>query len=131
MFGFVPTWAESSSRRMLAQLHEQIGRPGIAAGATVPVLNAAIDQHAAAVRDILAVGVDGSAARVVLLAGYARGLLDQARDQGWRLRLPDGPAAWAGADWFTTRLLAICDLARSTSTGAGSTSRPPELGLAF
>ncbi|HEX4702897.1 MAG TPA: DUF6401 family natural product biosynthesis protein [Pseudonocardiaceae bacterium] len=111
MLGF-PTWAESSSRRMLAQLHDQIGRPGIAAGATVPVLTAAIDQHAAAVRDILAVGVEGSATGAVLLAGYARGLLDQAREQGWRLRLPQEPAAWARADWLTTRLLAVRDLAR-------------------
>lgn len=99
----VPTWAESSSRRMLARVREQIGRP-----APLPGLTAAVDQHAAAVRDILAVGVRGPASGVVLLAGYARGLLDGARERGWHLR---EPADWASADWLTTRLLAVCDLA--------------------
>lgn len=107
----VPTWAESSSRRLLARLREQIGRPE-----QLPGLTAAIDQHAAAVRDILSVGVRGSASGVVLLAGYARGLLDGARQQGWR---PHAPEDWAAADWLTTRLLAVCDLAARTDRVAG------------
>lgn len=101
--GMVPTWAESSSRRLLARLRAELGRP-----APLPGLTAAVDQHAAAVRDILAVGVRGSASAVVLLAGYARGLLDGARQQGWYLEAPDD---WATADWLTTRLLAVCQLA--------------------
>jgi hypothetical protein len=99
----VPTWAESSSRRLLTRLRHQIGRP-----TPLPGLTAAVDQHAAAVRDILAVGVQGSAAGVVLLAGYARGLLDGAREQGW---YPRRQTDWARADWITTRLLAVCALA--------------------
>jgi hypothetical protein len=86
MFGLIPALAEASARRRLADLHDQVGRPGMAAAAAVPALTAVVDQHAAAVRDILAVGVEGSltVAGVVLLAGYARGLVDQARELGWR-----------------------------------------------
>jgi hypothetical protein len=69
------------------------------------------------VRDILSVGVRGSASGIVLLAGYARGLLDGARQQGWR---PRQPKDWANADWLTTRLLAVCDLADRTDRVAGT-----------
>lgn len=116
----VPTWAESSSRRLLSRLRDQIGRP-----APLPGLTAAVDQHAAAVRDILAVGVQGSATRVVLLAGYARGLLDGARAQGWKLRKP---ADWSTADWVTTRLLAVCDLAARPARQGGDPCGPPPVG---
>jgi hypothetical protein len=113
MFGFAPGWAEVSARRMLAHLHDRIGGPGLAAAVAVPGLAAVVDQHAAAVRDILAAGVQGSATAtgVVLLAGYARGLLDQAREMGWRFGAPATAAGWARIDWLTTRLLAVCDLA--------------------
>ena len=114
MFGF--GWAEGSARRTLAQLQERVGAPGLAAAATLPGLVAVIDQHAAAVRDILSFGVEGTAvAGVVLLAGYAKGLLDQARELGWKAELP---ATWAHADWLTTRLLAVCDLARRADAPA-------------
>jgi hypothetical protein len=103
-------WAEFTARRTLAGLHEQVGA-GLLAAAAVPGLTAAIDQHSAAVRDIVTMGVEGSAAvaGVVLLAGYARGLIDQAKELGWRF---SSPADWADADWFTSRLLAICSLAK-------------------
>lgn len=93
---------------MLAHLDVRIGSPGMAAAATAPSLTAAVDQHAAAVRDILAIGVDG-AMGAVPLAGYARGLLDQARTMGWPV---ETPMAWTKVNWLTTRLLAVCDLAR-------------------
>jgi hypothetical protein len=109
MFG--GAWAEFSARRTLAHLQDRIGRPGLAAAAGVPGLVAVVDQHAAAVRDILAYGVK-PAAGVVLLAGYARGLVDQARELGWHFGAPSRPEGWARADWVTTRLLAICELAR-------------------
>ena len=119
MFGLVPTLAELSARRGLARLHDSLGRPGMAAAAALPALTAVVDQHAAAVRDILAVGVDSSVtvAGVILLAGYARGLLDQARELGWR---PQLPADWARADWLTVRLLAICSLAGRVETRPAS-----------
>lgn len=114
VFGAV--WAELSARRTLAHLQDRIGSPGLAAAAGVPGLVAVVDQHAAAVRDILSYGVDlegtATAVGVVLLAGYARGLVDQARELGWRFGAPGPPEGWARADWVTTRLLAICDLAR-------------------
>ncbi|TNC28642.1 DUF6401 family natural product biosynthesis protein [Amycolatopsis alkalitolerans] len=110
MASWVARLAESSARRRLDHLHEQLGA-GLLAAATVPGLMAVIDQHAAAVRDIVTVGVEGSGAvaGVVLLAGYATGLLDQAREHGWTF---SSPADWAHADWFTSRLLAICTLAK-------------------
>ncbi|MEV5298245.1 DUF6401 family natural product biosynthesis protein [Amycolatopsis methanolica] len=108
-------WAERTSRRTLNHLHSQLGAAGlVAAVATAPGLAAVVDQHAAAVRDILAAGVEGSAAvaGVVLLAGYARGLLDHAREAGWRLTVPQGPES-GPMDWLTVRLLAVCTLANS------------------
>ena len=111
MLGFIGHWAEFSARRTLEGLQDRIGRPGLAAAATVPGLTAAVDQHAAAVRDILAGGVEGSAsaARVILLAGYARGLLDHAREP---VEAPVMLAGWARVNWVTTRLLAVCEMAR-------------------
>ncbi|ROS41920.1 hypothetical protein EDD35_4293 [Amycolatopsis thermoflava] len=115
MFGMAAVWAERTSRRTLNHLHSQLGAAGlVAAVATAPGLTAVVDQHAAAVRDILAAGVEGSAAvaGVVLLAGYARGLLDHAREAGWRLTVPQGPES-GPMDWLTFRLLAVCTLANS------------------
>jgi hypothetical protein len=110
-------WVESSARRMLARLNEQVGTAGLAAAAATPWLGAAVDQHSAAVRDIIAFGVEGSAAvaGVVLLAGYARGLLDRARETGWTVPLSiggDGSAEFH-TDWMTTRLLGVCALANT------------------
>lgn len=101
---------EFSAHRTLAHLQDRIGAPGMAAAAAVPGLLAEVDQHAAAVRDILTVGVSGPAKGVVLLAGYARGLLDQARDMGWSFGEPPR-SGWSGIDWVTVRLMAVCDLA--------------------
>ena len=113
MSGFTAALAEFSARRSLAQLHAQLGTPGLAAAAAIPGLGAAIDQHSAAVRDILKVGVDGSAtvAGVILLAGYARGVLDKARESGWRPHAPKDLADWATVDWLTSRLLGVLALA--------------------
>jgi hypothetical protein len=107
-------WAEFKARRALSALHDQIGAAGLLAAAAAPGVAAGIDQHAAAVRDIVAVGVEESAAvaGVVLLAGYARGLLEQAKELGWQLAVPNNPTAWATADWLTCRLVAVCALAR-------------------
>ena len=101
---------EFSARRTLKNLHEQVGA-GLLAAAAVPGLTAAIDQHSAAVRDIVTMGVEGSTAvaGVVLLAGYARGLVDAAKEAGWRFT---SPADWTQADWFTARLLAVVALAK-------------------
>lgn len=120
MLGFTAVFAEFSARRTLDHLHDQIGTAGLAAAAAVPVLTAMVDQHAAAVRDILAVGVEGSSAvaGAVLLAGYARGLLDQGDRMGWRLSKPADLWDWAHTDWLTARLVAVCSLATPTGSRA-------------
>jgi hypothetical protein len=94
---------EAGARRELAVLRDRI-----MAGfqSFEPALQAAIDQHAAAIRDILGLSV-GSAGPVEL-AAYARGVRDAATDQGW---LPTS----AAADWVTIRLLAAVSLAFPSS----------------
>jgi uncharacterized protein DUF6401 len=106
--------AERDAQRSLARLMDQLGAAGLAATAAVPALSAMIDQHAAGVRDILLLGVEGSAAAAgaVLLAGYARGLLDQAGTDPARLR-EAVEERWGHADWLTLRLLAVCALSRN------------------
>ncbi|WP_414939296.1 DUF6401 family natural product biosynthesis protein [Amycolatopsis sp. cmx-11-51] len=127
MKDLVSSWVESSARNTLSRLHEQIGVAGLAAAAALPGLSAVFDQHSAAVRDILAAGVEGSAAvaGVVLLAGYSRGLLDEARAKGWAFRAPADLSAWSTSDWTTARLVGVCSLAatmddhRAQETGNG------------
>ncbi len=115
MKDLVSSWVESSARTTLSRLHEQIGVAGLAAAAAIPGLSAIVDQHSAAVRDILVAGVEGSAAvaGAVLLAGYARGLLDEAKSKGWAFRAPVDPSGWGTSDWTTARLVGVCSLAAS------------------
>jgi hypothetical protein len=94
-------WQESAARRELSLLTEWLlGRAGMTLGRLAPGLLAVVDQHAAAVRDILTLG--GSRVGVVELAGYARGVQDAAADSGWRT--PDGDR-WT-SDWVVQRLSA-------------------------
>ncbi|MFI5615619.1 DUF6401 family natural product biosynthesis protein [Amycolatopsis sp. NPDC051903] len=113
-------WFEHRARRYLADLADQLGVAGMAAMAAVPALAAEVDQHAAAVRDILVVGVEGSAsvAAAVLLASYARGLIEQVEQDAGRAWSPAVDAAgWAAASWLQLRLLAVCQLARGHRSG--------------
>jgi Family of unknown function (DUF6401) len=111
--GFFDHVADHHAQRWLADLMDQLGEAGLGAAATVPALLAAVDQHAASVRDILLLGVQGAAvaAGAVLLAGYAKGLLDQAGTDASRLRAAVGES-WDRADWLTVRVLAVCALSR-------------------
>lgn len=111
---------ERSARRVLDRLHEQLGVAGLAAAAAIPGLGAAVDQHAAAIRDILTTepgAVGAGVAGTVLLAGYAQGVFDHLRESGRVLRVPEGPLGWPHADWVSVRLLAVCALARSLGPG--------------
>jgi hypothetical protein len=54
----VQALAEWRSQRWLARLMDQFGTPGLAAALTAPGVAAVVDQHAAAVRDILLLGVE-------------------------------------------------------------------------
>lgn len=114
---------------MLDRLHEQVGTVGLLAAAAIPGLAAAVDQHAAAVRDILTVGVESGAvvAGSVLLAGYAQGVLDHVRTRGEQLRVPARTLDWLDADWVCLRLLAVCAMARDLGHGqpVGSTANLP------
>jgi hypothetical protein len=110
---------ERSARRALDRLHEQLGTVGLVAAATVPGLAAVVDQHAAAVRDILTTGVESGAVvtGAVLLAGYAQGIQDHMRERGLTLPIPSDHAEWSTATWFHVRLLAVCSLARTLLPG--------------
>ena len=110
---------ERSARRALDRLHDQLGTAGLVAATTVPGLAAVLDQHEAAVRDILTTGVEASAAvaGTVLLAGYARGIQDHLRERGLSLPIPTDATEWRTASWFHVRLLAVCSLARNMLPG--------------
>ncbi len=104
-------WRDFSARRFLDRLSDELGIAAVLApGVLAPGVLAAIDQHGAAVRDILAFGVPAVAvAGAVLLAGYAKGVLDEAKVHGWE---PPAIVDWSSADWLTLRLVAVCRLAR-------------------
>jgi hypothetical protein len=98
-----------SARSTLITLTASVGTTGLAAAAANPGLLAAVDQHAAAVRD--SVHGDRRGLTVAALAGYANGVRDAAVEHGWQP--PAEPIDWAQPDWLLTRLLAVCALARS------------------
>ncbi|MFI7678092.1 DUF6401 family natural product biosynthesis protein [Actinophytocola sp. NPDC049390] len=110
---------ERSARRTLERLHEQLGTAGLVAAASVPGLAAVLDQHSAAVRDILTTGVESGAtvAGAVLLAGYAQGIQDHIRERGLTLPIPTDVIEWREASWFHVRLLAVCSLATNVLPG--------------
>lgn len=97
-------------------LADHIGVAGLTAAA--PGVVAALDQHMAAVRDILAYGVP-TAALGVLLTGYGRGVLDQALEYGWQPH----PEHW---DWVRLRLAAVCSLSVSGAASAAGPGAYPE-----
>ncbi|WP_425565623.1 DUF6401 family natural product biosynthesis protein [Pilimelia columellifera] len=84
----------------------EFGQTGLAVAAVVPGLAAAIDQHAAAVRD--SIRATGRPMTRAGLAGYATGLREAATDHGWSA--PDTPIDWTRADWVLVRLIAVCVL---------------------
>ncbi|MBL1075975.1 hypothetical protein JK358_16375 [Nocardia sp. 2] len=102
-----------SARKTLTRLNRTHGAPARLAAEEFPALSAEIDQHAAAVRDILDAGVRNSAMvpTSVLLAGYARGVLEDLHDLD--IPLPAEPDDWRYADWIHLRLAAVCALART------------------
>jgi len=115
--------AEWSARRHLRRLMETVGRPGLRATAAEPGLAALVDQHAAAVRDIVRDGArptpnrgavatlapTRTSAGSVRLAAYARSLLDEQRRSGASIPMPED-GTWRPTDWATLRLIAICQI---------------------
>ena len=86
-----------------------VGVSGVAAAAGSPALLAAVDQHAAGVRDSLS--ADVRPLTPVSLAAYAEGVRDAAFKHGWTP--PPGEIDWTVNDWVLRRLLAVCQLAQA------------------
>jgi hypothetical protein len=96
-------WLEASARRDLGVLSRLV----LSRMVVTPAVQAAIDQHAAAVRDILTL----SPGRIgpVELAGYAQGVEDGAFGRGWR------PGTDLSTDWVGLRLAAACSLVTASA----------------
>jgi hypothetical protein len=80
-----------------------VGESGLVTSTGRPGMLAAVDQHAAEVRDTLA-GVGGGHPAAPALLGYARGFVEAAVGRGW------SPRPGGAADWESLRLAAICQL---------------------
>jgi len=100
---------QSSAKATLSGLMIWLGEVGLAAAAQSAGLTAALDQHAAAVRDAL--GDPASGLSAVALAGYASGVRDALVEVDWYLP-PVSEVDWSSASWPTVRLVAVCHLAR-------------------
>ncbi len=112
-------WRENSAWRWISDLSDRIGMAGWTTLALTPALAAEVDQHAAAVRDILLLGVEasGTVAAIVLLASYGRGLLDSTLEAG---------DPWRGefTSWLGVRLMAVCQLAHAHGSAPLTTATP-------
>jgi hypothetical protein len=100
--------ATAAAETVLDDIMAKVGVDGLTAAMGLPGLMAAIDQHAAAIRDSLT--EIGLGIVAVPLAGYASSVAAAAVRMG--RELPD-PANvdWSRATWFQLRLLAVCTLA--------------------
>ncbi|MFV2100735.1 DUF6401 family natural product biosynthesis protein [Micromonospora sp. LOL_024] len=112
--------AVDSARSSLVALAIAVGLDGMAAASSEPGLLAAVDQHAAAVRDSLR--GDHRPLSAAALAGYAEGVRSAAGEHGWQA--PAGPVTWVEADWVLLRLLGVCALTAVLDTPA---AQPPPL----
>jgi hypothetical protein len=99
--------ARRSAHACLDELTAAVGVSGLAAAAGSPGLLAAVDQHAAGIRDSLS--ADARPITAVILAAYAEGVRDAAAKRGWTP--PAGEIDWDANDWVLRRLLAVCQLA--------------------
>jgi hypothetical protein len=86
------------SSEIVRQLIVEIGEAGIAEMGRDSGLAAAVDQHAAAVRDVIAASGDELVPSVLL--DYLHGFTDAAIERGW---WPTGDF-----DWETVRVVAVC-----------------------
>lgn len=92
----------------LDDLTASVGTHGLRAEAASPGLRAAVDQHAAGVRNSLS--ADTRPMNAILLAAYGEGVRDAAVKHGWAP--PAGEIDWTRNDWVLVRLLAVCRLAQ-------------------
>ncbi len=97
-----------TAHAVLDQLMASVGVDGLLAAMRNPGLMAAVDQHAAAIRETLR--GSGRAIDVVSLAGYARSALALLSRSGHTLPEPDS-IDWGRAGAHILRLVATCALA--------------------
>jgi hypothetical protein len=88
------------SSEIVRQLIIDAGEACMAQASRVPALAAAVDQHAAAVRDVIAMSDDEPTPRVLI--DYLDGFTEAALERGW---WPMGDP-----DWETVRVTAVCRL---------------------
>jgi hypothetical protein len=99
-----------TAHTVLDQLMAQVGVDGLVAAMRNPGLMAAVDQHAAAIRETLRAA--GRDLDVVSLAAYFRSVLAVLSRGGHPV--PDGAAVdWARAGEHMVRLVAICAVAEA------------------
>jgi hypothetical protein len=99
-----------TAHAVLDQLMARVGVDGLVAAMRTPGLLAAVDQHAAAIRETLHAA--GRPVDVVSLAGYARSVLSVLNRCGYSLPSPD-KIDWNHASSGVLRLVAVCSLAES------------------
>jgi Family of unknown function (DUF6401) len=98
----------STPELVLEEIMAQVGVDGLVAAMGRPGLMAAVDQHAAAIRDSLA--ASGLKLEAGPLAGYASSVAAAAVRMGRELPEPT-LVDWTKASWFQLRLMAVCVLA--------------------
>jgi len=94
-----------ASSELVDQLITEVGDAGIARMRRDPGLAAAVDQHTAAVRDVITASGDEPVSQVLL--DYVHGFADAALERGW---WPED-----GLDWATVRVIAVCSLMRGAA----------------
>ncbi|RAY14533.1 hypothetical protein DPM19_12175 [Actinomadura craniellae] len=98
-----------------AIIHD-IGVAGVAKMAETPGLAAEVDQHAAAVRDIVV--ASGERLNEASLLDYLHGFAEAAVERGW----------WPGSggpDWEFIRVVAVCWLLSKVGEDAPADTPPP------
>jgi hypothetical protein len=113
-YGFLMTHSARvlTAHAVVDQLMAQVGVDGLVAALCNPGVLAAVDQHAATIRESLRAA--GREISIVSLASYARSVLAAQTRCGYAL--PDSGAGidWARADGTVLRLVAICLLAEES-----------------
>jgi hypothetical protein len=99
-----------TAHAVLDQLMARVGVDGLVAAMRTPGLLAAVDQHAAVIRETLRAA--GHEIDVVSLAGYARSVLAVLNRCGHTLPEPDA-IDWNRAGGSLLRLVAVCSLAEA------------------
>jgi hypothetical protein len=88
----------------------RLGRAGITAMTRSPGLAAAVDQHAAAVRDVIV--ASGGTVHAESLRDYLDGFVQVAMERGWRPDRDGEPAGGEEHSWQSLRVLAVFRMLR-------------------